>query len=261
MYWAYCFWLNSTWFDYSLLSLYFDWDHLWNVIMLAYTTSNTHTHRFLINDYLRIKSNVKRISCNWITFSVFHQFFSRSVDGSPSCGTTQFDYYHISLYLVTRIFLHGFRLFRKNYIYRQFFDTSFHFTQTSIDFLIRKFRRIVAQATYCSTNWVCMTNKIDTLKDQHFVRVEDLVCKTGDIFYMHGWFVFRFFFLVSRHGKTYCVWSRVYSAYSRESMNLTERKKLALHSSQLFLADFIFYRTLAITFSFTQLIRLQRAMV
>lgn len=67
-----------------------------------------------------------------------------------------------------------------------------------------------------------------------------------------------FVFLVNRHRKTYCVWSRVSnSTYSRESMNLHEKSPLPLHLNRLFGIDFILYRSQslnsAITFSIIQL--------
>lgn len=81
--------------------------------------------------------------------------------------------------------------------------------------------------------WVCKTNKNREIyyfgtqnkirPIQHFVRVDDLVCETGDIFYMHGFCLFIYFFLVSRHRTTYCVWSRVSDGDRLESMNLQEK--------------------------------------
>lgn len=80
--------------------------------------------------------------------------------------------------------------------------------------------------------YIGQSNKIDTLKDQHIgARVEDLVCETGDIFlHIHIWFLFHF--LVNRHRKTYCVWSRVCSSstYSRESMNESTKKNLYIRN-------------------------------
>lgn len=80
VYCAYWVWLNSTRGLITLYSSPYNWNHLWNVIMI--TTHDTYTHTclawlglrrdiFLINDYLRIK----RIFCNCISFSIFHQFF------------------------------------------------------------------------------------------------------------------------------------------------------------------------------------------
>lgn len=106
----------------------------------------------LLSEFLAIGSHFR--------FSIifFSQSIDRSIDGriemvhqfnvkSPSCGTTQFDDYHINLCLVTRIFLYtDFLLLIFFFIYRHFFKTSFHFTRTSIDFKFRKYRRIVAQA-------------------------------------------------------------------------------------------------------------------
>lgn len=159
MYWAYCFWLNSTWFDFTLYFLRTSTEIICEMIVHTHTTStyaqpSIQIKRFLINDCClrRTKSIVKRIwshfrfSINFFDRSIDRIFFSMDWNGSPTCGTTQFEYYHIRLHLVTRIFLHDFLLLIKWY-FRDLCSLYSNFNW----FQFEKFRK-----NYCASNMAAL---------------------------------------------------------------------------------------------------------
>lgn len=187
--------------------------------MIVCTLNRLFSEFLAIGSHFRLFINISigRSVDRWL--EMVHRLIVRS----SSCGTTQFDYHHLRLYLATHITLYSL-LQSKPLIYRHLFEISIYSTTLELQLIsIRTYRRIVAQ-TYRSTSrahdkqkltkfYIGQFNKIDTLGDQHIMRVEDLVCETGDNF-LYTWLVsVSLFFLVSRHRKTYCVWSRLCSVY------------------------------------------------